>query len=93
MYRRSLRVLAQQSARRTVVRDPRKRPPKTTIVPSTSIVPSEDSRMQPAPQPPPQTPFLMQQQQGSVGSTLGSYALMGVGVTLGMVLVRVVLGF
>jgi hypothetical protein len=90
MFRRSLRVLAQPSARRTVVRDPRKR---KTIVPSTSIVPSEESHMQPAPQPPPQTPFLLQQQQGSFGATLGSYAMAGVGVTLGFALVRVVLGF
>ena len=88
MYRRSLRVLAQQS-RRTIVRDPRRRRNK----PSPLVVPKEEDELQPTP-PMAKTPLPFgPQPQHSTASSLASYAVAGVGVTLGVVLVRVVLGF
>ena len=95
MYRRSLQILAQQTTRRTVVRDPRKR----TKLPSTAsreVVPSKNSQapVQQQQQQRPPLPFEpTHQQQESIGSSMASYALAGVGVTLGVVLVRVILGF
>jgi hypothetical protein len=89
MYRRTLQVLASQG-KRTVVRDPRKR-----HVPTSSMVsvPPQRHEIQEQPRPPPflQQPSLHPPQ--TLASSLGSYVVAGVGVTLGVVLVRVVLGF
>jgi hypothetical protein len=86
-----------------VVRDPRKaRPTKAST--TTALAPAsarEDNHHHLEPSVPPQTPVPRAplpfepspQNQQSVGSSLASYALAGVGVTLGVVLVRVVLGF
>jgi hypothetical protein len=92
MLRRSVAVVAKQGER-TIVRDPRK-----SRLPAVSSqnhnlpqeVPTHQAPMSPLP-PPPFAPSTHNQQ--SVGSSLASYALAGVGVTLGVVLVRVVLGF
>jgi hypothetical protein len=104
MFRRSLGVLSKRTDR-AIVRDPRvaKQRKATALVESSasgvqqhqepsSVVPSQ----QPAsPSAPPTTlPFQPStQNQQSVGSTIGSYVLAGFGVGLGMILVRVVLGF
>jgi len=85
MYRRSLVVLA----KRTVVRDPRKRAASGKIVPLRHVesqVP-QDHQPQQHPlsiAPPPQPP--------STGASLGFYLIAGVGVSLGFALVGAVLG-
>lgn len=91
MYRRSLAVMAKQAGR-TIVRDPRKKKVIAMARQETPIQQQVAPQQQPV-QPPPLPFEPSAQNQQSVGSTLGSYALAGVGVTLGVVLVRVVLGF
>lgn len=90
MIRRSVAVLAKQTGRRTIVRDPRKKSRALEV----REKPPEENHVSVTNQSPRVMPFEpSEQNQQSVGSTLGSYALAGVGVTLGVVLVRVVLGF
>jgi hypothetical protein len=90
MYRRSLVALSKQAGR-TIVRDPRK---KSTRLPA---VRPEDpsSQVEPVVQPPlPLLPFAPNSQnQESLGSSLATYAVAGVGMALGMTLVRVLIGF
>jgi hypothetical protein len=100
MYRRSARVLAaQQGSGRTIVRDPRKVVKKTPAVveamyDNNDIVPQQQKPQQPSIPSQPLLPFApSQQNRESIGSSMVSYALAGVGVTLGVILVRVVLGF
>lgn len=95
MYRRSLIALARQGGR-TIVRDPRKK-----RLPAVRVVNDDDKAKDEN-----QTPSVYQssspgkplpfepssQSQESVGSSLASYALAGVGVSLGFILVRVVTG-
>lgn len=100
MYRRSLVVLAQKqqaNTGRTIVRDPRKIA-AAKRVPALAKQHNQDQHQVTTTinQTTRQTPLPFQpseQNVQSVGSTMASYALMGVGVTLGVVLVRVVLGF
>jgi hypothetical protein len=91
MYRRSLIALSKQTGR-TIVRDPRK---KSKRVPA--VRPEDPSQVEQVPPPlPMQQPLPFQpsnQDQESLGSTMASYALAGVGVTLGFTLVRVLIGF
>jgi hypothetical protein len=91
MYRRSLIALSKQTGR-TIVRDPRK---KSKRVPA--VRPEDPSQVEQVPPPlPMQQPLPFQpsnQNQESLGSTMASYALAGVGVTLGFTLVRVLIGF
>ena len=97
MLRRTAIVLAKPAAQtgRTIVRDPRKKKAVTSVV---------QHHAQEQQQPPQQyqsktqvqTPLPFSpsdQNQQSVGSSLGSYMLAGVGVALGVTLVRVVIGF
>jgi hypothetical protein len=105
MFRRSLIVLAKRTDR-VIVRDPRiaKQRKATALIESsaseiqqqhhehTAVVPSQQPASPSAP--PTALPFEPSaQNQQSVGSTIGSYVLAGFGVGLGMILVRVVLGF
>ena len=93
MYRRSLIALARQGGR-TIVRDPRKK-----RLPAVRVVNDDKAKDEN------QTPSVYQsspgkplpfepssQNQESLGSSLASYALAGVGVSLGFILVRVVTG-
>jgi len=93
MYRRSLVVMA----KRTVVRDPRKRQtPPSNLAPisqvddnGNAVTPSQPSF------PLPIVPQHQHQQQNvpsSTGATLGFYLVAGVGVSLGFALVGAVLG-
>jgi hypothetical protein len=87
MYRRSLIALSKQTGR-TIVRDPRK---KIKRVPA--IRPEDPSQVEQVPPPLPMQPFEpSNQNQESVGSTMASYVLAGIGVTLGFTLVRVIIG-
>jgi hypothetical protein len=93
MYRRSIAAFSKQAGR-TIVRDPRKlktnkRLPVAQSAPTDHNVPaplSEPTTRSPMPFEP------SQHNQQSIGSSLGSYMLAGVGVTMGVILVRVVLG-
>jgi hypothetical protein len=88
-----------QSGARTIVRDPRIKKPKAPAAAAAIVHRPEESPSNlgvPQQQQPPRPlmPFEPSaQNQQSVGSTLGSYALAGFGFTLGLVLVRVVFGF
>eukprot|EP00566_Odontella_aurita_P034912 CAMPEP_0113560914 /NCGR_PEP_ID=MMETSP0015_2-20120614/19698_1 /TAXON_ID=2838 /ORGANISM="Odontella" /LENGTH=86 /DNA_ID=CAMNT_0000462677 /DNA_START=205 /DNA_END=465 /DNA_ORIENTATION=+ /assembly_acc=CAM_ASM_000160 len=78
------------AAPRTVVRDPRKKKAKAS-----AVVPQEQAVRQPQKanilkQPLPFVPS--EQNQQAVGSTLGSYMLMGAGVSVGFALVGALLG-
>jgi hypothetical protein len=96
MYRRSMIAFAQ----RTVVRDPRIKKPKSpsTSDASKALAPQADSNTPPSlsqhnVQRPPPLPFApSDQNQGSIGSMVGSYMLAGFGMGLGVILVRVILG-
>lgn len=93
MLSRPLVVLSRRalSGGRTVVRDPRKKSKSLSVLPK-----EQDHPPAQAPSPPGRTPLPFEptsQNQQSVGSSLASYALAGVGVTIGVILVRVVLGF
>ena len=91
MFRRSIYVLANRTGR-TIVRDPRKTrslPPVSSDGPSQATTPASQPLQQQRP-----LPFEpSQHNQESLGSSLVSYAIAGVGVSLGVILVRVVLGF
>ena len=87
MLRRSLVVLAKQGEKRTIVRDPRKRSlPVIRVDQSAEIQPQENSTRPPLPFEP------TQQNQQAVGSTLGSYVLMGAGVAVGFAIVGALFG-
>jgi hypothetical protein len=88
--RRSVVKMASQKASRTVVRDPRK-PRK---MPSAVVARQEEitsmQQQQQNPQPLPFSPSSENQQ--SIGSSLGSYALAGAGMAMGFVLVGAIFG-
>ena len=87
MYRRSFVLLSKEVEKRTIVRDPRKR-----AVPAVQA--GEPTEVQPQ-QPPARNPMPFeptQQNQQSVGSTLGSYAIMGAGVAIGFAIVGAIFG-
>mmetsp|Transcript_20476 Transcript_20476/g.44351 ORF Transcript_20476/g.44351 Transcript_20476/m.44351 type:complete len:95 (-) Transcript_20476:53-337(-) len=94
MFRRSAIVMANQ-ARRTIVRDPRKKsvPAVSTQLPAAAAAAESHPVQQQAPQQQPLPFEPSQQNQESVGSSLVSYAVAGVGVALGVTLVRVIVGF
>jgi len=80
-------VLSKQSEKRTIVRDPRKRAvPAVKAEEPTEIQPQQQVPRNPMPFEP------TQQNQESVGSTLGSYMLMGAGVAVGFALVGALFG-
>ena len=90
MFRRSAYNLANQASR-TIVRDPRKKKAVPAVKNSLG-----GGHPVSAPPPPPAQPLPFepsQQNQESLGSSLASYALAGVGVSLGVILVRAVFGF
>ena len=80
------------TSRRTVVRDPRKLKQKQhQLVKTGESVPAShasNSNITPS------TPFqsMAQQNQESIGSSLATYALLGVGVTMGITVVRLIIG-
>ena len=92
MFRRSLATLSNRNSNassRTVVRDPRKN--KTAL---SQLVKQEEEEQhlvnQADSHPPPFAPS--QPNQQSIGSSLGSYALAGAGMSLGFILVGAVFG-
>ena len=74
-------------AERTVVRDPRKKAVPAVVRSEEATNEIQPSHRQPLPFEP--TP----QNQQSVGSTLGSYVLMGAGVAIGFTIVGAIFGF
>ena len=96
MYRRSLGCLAKQSAGRTVVRDPRK--PKAAGVLKTLESAPESPFVPEAPPPPPRGPLPFNpsldgnRKPPTVGSMLASYAIAGMAVSLGVGIVRLIIG-
>lgn len=99
MFRRSIRVLAHQTDR-TIVRDPRvvkrSKPASDSVLSSEKRVGNQLKHATPLikqDEVPPRLPFEpAAQNQESFGSMMGSYALAGFGMGLGMILVRVLLG-
>mmetsp|Transcript_5407 Transcript_5407/g.7947 ORF Transcript_5407/g.7947 Transcript_5407/m.7947 type:complete len:95 (-) Transcript_5407:126-410(-) len=92
MLRRSLPLLSKRGDR-TIIRDPRKkRPPAIPPEQQTGVVPSVPEQQQFGNRPLPLPFEPSQQNQQSVGSTLGSYVLMGAGVSIGFVLVGALFG-
>ena len=97
MFRRSLLAM-QGKPKRTVVRDPRKSK-KKTMTKAVSLRQEDQPADQfpieanPSNSPPP-TPFhrMAQNQEQSVGSTFGTYMLLGAGVTMGFTVVRLIFG-
>ena len=87
MYRRSLAALA----KRTVVRDPRKKATSTKLAPIPRADDVSQSSIAPHQQQTP-LPIATQQQPQSTGATLGFYLIAGVGVSIGFALVGAVLG-
>ena len=84
---------ASSSKARTIVRDPRKAKKKKTSL--TVVDQHEQGQLQQNQQQSqrPVMPFEpSQQNQQSVGSTLGSYMLMGAGMSFGIILVRSIIG-
>eukprot|EP00977_Amphora_coffeiformis_P027817 scaffold34646_cov173-Amphora_coffeaeformis.AAC.23 len=85
MYRRTLLTAAAAASKRTIVRDPRKAASAITKAPGEEASSLQEQPPTPPPvqhQPPPFAPS--QANQESIGSSLASYALAGVGVTLGV---------
>lgn len=93
MLRQSLVRLSSAKAPRTIIRDPRKKKVAQSAT-SVQVVNPDEKKWVDSPQPvTPPVPFApSEKNQDSVGSTLGSYVLAGVGVTLGFTLVKVVFG-
>ena len=96
MFRRSLVRLAKESKSRTIVRDPRKVATKIkssqplAVVPDNSNTEVQQYSQQQTQQP---LPFVAPpEHHQSFASSLGSYAVLGAGVTMGFMLVRVILG-
>lgn len=90
MFRRSIPILSKKAPSRTIVRDPRKnRAAVSQLVEQQENEIANQSNDNSGPVQPfePST-----QNQQSLGSTLGSYALAGVGMSMGFALVRVVFG-
>ncbi len=87
MFRRSL-VQLSGKAERTIVRDPRKNKAKLS-----ALVKQQEETQQLSETQPPPPPFAPSaQDQQSMGSSLGSYALAGAGMAMGFTLVRLVFG-
>jgi hypothetical protein len=87
MLRRSLVVLAKQAEKRTIVRDPRKR--AVPAVRADELAESHHQKQSNRPLMPFET---TQESQPSIGSSLGSYVLMGAGVAVGFAIVGLFLG-
>lgn len=91
MFRQSCIRLAKQGTSRTVVRDPRKNKAAISAVVKTqeeeiaSSLQNQTQMNQPAFAP-------SEQNQQSVGSALGTYALAGAGMSLGFILVGAIFG-
>jgi hypothetical protein len=92
----------QQQRQRTVVRDPRRRKPSQPMPSSSSLVVAsqptrENESQQQSPVSSSPLSFINNDYNSStpqsMSSSLAQYALAGVGVTLGVVMVRMVLGF
>jgi hypothetical protein len=82
MLRRSLVVLAKQAEKRTIVRDPRKRAVPAIRADELPEVQQQQQNTRPL------MPFEpTQENQHSIGSSLGSYVLMGAGVAVGFAIV------
>ena len=93
----AIRLCSAKSNGRTIVRDPRKKKSFKLGQPSAVVeVTPEDkvseSNIQPTPTVSPLSFGPSSQNQESVGSALGSYALAGVGITLGFTLVKLING-
>lgn len=88
MLRRSLLVLSKHGDKRTIVRDPRKRTLPATV--RTTNDDEQQTEIQPHKTPLPFEPTTQNQQ--AVGSTLGSYVLMGAGVAVGFAIVGALFG-
>lgn len=87
--------LSSTKAGRTIVRDPRKK--KIAVSSSSSVQLREENKEVTGnvqyPKQSSHIPFApSNQNQESVGSTLASYALAGVGMTMGFALVRILFG-
>ena len=93
MFRRSLVRLSSAKTPRTIIRDPRKKKIAKSAT-SVQVVNPDEKNWVDSPQPvTPPVPFAPSaKNQENVGSTLGSYMVAGVGVTLGFTLVKVVFG-
>ena len=99
MYRRSIVLAIAKQTERTIVRDPRD---KVKILPVTSTTnthapvqhtSSTNTVTTTQQQHPPPLPFEpSQQNQQSIGSMVGSYALAGFGMGLGVIFVRMIFG-
>jgi len=95
MYRRSLACMAKQQAStgRTIVRDPRKSRAAASALKTQE--PSAPVSVPPPPPPParPTLPFEpSRENQQTIGSTLASYAIAGMAVSLGVGIVRLFIG-
>ena len=78
---------------RTIVRDPRKKksnPSSAALQLNRELNQVDNELNKPVTPPIPFAPS--QENQDGVGSTLGSYVLAGVGVTMGFTLVKIILG-
>mmetsp|Transcript_29284 Transcript_29284/g.43172 ORF Transcript_29284/g.43172 Transcript_29284/m.43172 type:complete len:94 (-) Transcript_29284:35-316(-) len=91
MYRRSIALLAEKG-KRTIVRDPRKR--KLPAIQRTQDALEAVQEQDPPPVEVRQRMAFepMEQNQQAVGSTLGSYALMGAGMAVGFSIVGAIFG-
>jgi hypothetical protein len=85
--RRSLFVLAKQAEKRTIVRDPRKR-----VVPAVRADELPEMHQQQQSNRPLMPFEPTQENQQSIGSSLGSYVLMGAGVAVGFAVVGLLFG-
>ena len=96
MFRRSIiRLSASKGGGRTIVRDPRKNKKSSRSLPAVQAQRGEETQVnsqfhKPMTPPLPLAPHSAG--DGGVGSTLGSYVLAGVGMTLGFTVVKLVLG-
>jgi hypothetical protein len=86
MFRRTLNLLQQKGAR-TIVRDPRRK----AKVASSSLVPQQEPKDLSSNPFPPSSPFPFPQ-QSQIAPGLGSYVLMGAGMSLGFAVVGLIFG-
>ncbi len=93
MFRRSIISLSTSKGGRTIVRDPRKNKKVPRQLSAVQVQREETINTQ-FPKPVTPLPFAPRsdERSGGIGSTLGSYVLAGVGVTLGFTVVKLVLG-